>query len=114
MKNEHFENISSYFRNYFSNVDPKIVGNPVFTNNGTADLERQGLSGYSVWVGYHHKGGASSKVFLRKTLAFVYARVVPAFEEFITKSGETSKVIVEDMSAATDMFRLYAVTSSNK
>ena len=111
MKNEHFENISSYFRNYFSNVDPKIVGNPVFTNNGTADLERQGLSGYSVWVGYHHKGGASSKVFLRKTLAFVYNEVIPAFKKFITESGENSEVVVEDFTSTTDMFRLYAVTN---
>lgn len=113
----HFEDLSSYFESYF-NVDPHVVGNPVFTNNGTADLERKGLSGYSVWVGYHHKGsGASSKVFEKKMKAFVYAEVIPAFEEFIAESGETfenPEVIVEDFTAATDMVRLYAVTSSNK
>ena len=111
---KHFENLSSYFRNYFPNVDPHVVGNPVFTNNGTADLEEKGLSGYSVWVGYKHKGGRSSKVFERKTKAFVYAEVIPAFEEFITESGETfenPEVIVEDFTAATDMFRIYAVTN---
>lgn len=111
------KDLSSYFKNYFPNVDPHVVGNPVFTNNGTADLERQGLSGYSVWVGYHHKGsGASSKVFEKKMLAFVFSEVVPAFEEFITESGETllenPEVIVEDFTAATDMVRLYAVTRS--
>lgn len=107
------KSIANYFENYFPNVDPH-VGDPVFTNNGTADLERQGLSGYSVWVGYRHKGSRSSKVFERKTLAFVYAKVVPAFEKFLTESGETSKVVVEDFTAATDMFRLYAVTRSGK
>lgn len=114
----HFEDLSSYFENYFPNVDPHVVGNPVFTNNGTADLERKGLSGYSVWVGYQHKGsGASSKIFEKKMKAFIYAEVIPAFEEFITESGETfenPEVIVEDFTATTDMVRLYAVTSSNK
>ena len=114
----HFEDLSSYFENYFPNVDPHVVGNPVFTDNGTADLERKGLSGYSVWVGYQHKGnGAPSKVFEKKMKAFVYAEVIPAFEEFIAESGETfenPEVIVEDFTAATDMVRLYAVTSSNK
>lgn len=109
--NKHFENISGYFENYF-NIDPHVVGNPVFTNNGTADLERKGLSGYSVWVGYKHKGGASSKIFEKKLKAFVYGEVIPAFEEFITESGETfeTEVAVEDFTATTDMFRLYAVT----
>lgn len=114
----HFEDLSSYFENYFPNVDPHVVGNPVFTDNGTADLERKGLSGYSVWVGYQHKGtGAPSKIFEKKMKAFVYAEVIPAFEEFIAESGETfenPEVIVEDFTAATDMVRLYAVTSSNK
>ena len=105
---KHFENISGYFENYF-NIDPHVVGNPVFTNNGTADLERQGLSGYSVWVGYKHKGSRSSSVFEKKLKAFVYGEVIPAFEEFITKSGETfEKVIVEDFTSTTDMFRLYS------
>ena len=114
---KHFEDLSRYFKNYFPNVDPHVVGNPVFTNNGTADLERKGLSGYSVWVGYKHKSsGASSKIFEKKMKAFVYAEVIPAFEEFI-KSGETfenPEVIVDDVTATTDMVRLYAVTSSNK
>ena len=114
----HFENLASYFENYFPNVDPHVVGNPVFTDNGTADLERKGLSGYAVWVGYQHKGtGASSKVFEKKMKAFVYAEVIPAFEEFIAESGEvfeSPEVIVDDYIAQTDMIRLYAITSSNK
>ena len=114
---KHFESLKGYFENYFPNVDSHVVGNPVFTNNGTADLEEKGLSGYSVWVGYKHKGGRSSKVFEKKMKAFVYAEVIPAFEEFIAESGETfenSEVIVEDFTSTTDMVRLYAVTSSNK
>ena len=118
MKDNHFESLSGYFENYFPNVDPHVVGNPVFTNNGTADLERKGLSGYSVWVGYHHRSsGASSKVFEKKMKTFVYAEVIPAFEEFITESGETfenSEVVVEDFTSTTDMVRLYAVTASNR
>ena len=105
----HFENISSYFRNYF-NVDPHVA---VFTNNGTADLEEKGLSGYSVWVGYKHKGSRSSKVSEKKMKAFIRNEVIPAFEEFITESGETfenPEVVVEDFTSTTDMVRLYAVT----
>lgn len=107
-----FENISDYFRNYFPNVDPHVVGNPVFTNNGTADLEEKGLSGYSVWVGYKHKGSRSSSVFEKKMKAFIRNEVIPAFEEFITESGETfenTEVVVEDFTSTTDMVRLYAV-----
>ena len=113
----HFESLSGYFENYFPNVDPHVVGNPVFTNNGTADLEEKGLSGYSVWVGYQHKGSRSSSKALKKMKAFIYAEVLLAFEEFIIESGETfenPEVVVEDFTATTDMVRLYAVTSSNK
>ena len=113
---KHFESLKGYFENYFPNVDSHVVGNPVFTNNGTADLEEKGLSGYSVWVGYKHKGSRSSSVFEKKMKAFVYAEVIPAFEEFITESGETfeTEVVVEDFTSTTDMVRLYAVTSNKE
>ena len=109
----HFESLSGYFENYFPGVDPRVA---VFTNNGTADLEEKGLSGYSVWVGYRHKGSRSSSVSEKKMKAFIRNEVIPAFEEFITESGETfeTEAVVEDFTSTTDMVRIYAVTSNKE
>lgn len=108
----HFELLQDYFNNTMVAEESPLL-RPVFTDNGAYDLEKAGLSGYYVWVGYRHSARGASEARKNKMLKeFVYNSVLPLFEEFVDGSGEgnVEDIVVEDKLATTDMFRLYVVT----
>ena len=110
----HFEPMSDYFRNYFPQYDPGVIGEVVFTGDDMfGDLERQGLNGYGVWVGYQHDmRGAPNRRYFAHVTDVVYNEVVPAFEEFVVEGlgGDPDKIVVENLENRYDMYRLYYIT----
>lgn len=85
----------------------------VTTNNGFYDLEKQGLSGYGVWLGYSHKGYASEKKmnsYIREIIPQVKEVMVKVLNEKGVKCNE-GDIVVNDMIDTTDMIRLYFASS---
>ena len=70
----------------------------VFTNNGCTDLERKGIKGVYLWVGYKH---SKARWLSKKLEPFAY-KVKWKMEEIFRKRGE-----IEDFTPSTDMYRIY-------
>ena len=105
----HFQSLENELRNFQLITPPGL--DPVFTNNGFYDLEKRGLSGYGVWVGYRHgRTGASLVSKAKKLKSFVYGSVVDAIEDYLESIGVPGTVVVEDKIDTTDMYRIYIVT----
>lgn len=78
----------------------------VITDGGAYDLEKKGLSGYYVWVGYVHEGrnGRSDPKRMKGVQNKLYD-IAKALAE-VTKRN-VNEVVVEDFVRPMDMYRLY-------
>jgi hypothetical protein len=94
-----------FMKNAMSAAYPKLV----FTNNGFSDLEKDGKSGYGVWVGYQHgKGGGPLKA-REKMMRSAMPEVKQNFIKFLADKGikaNNSSVKTEDFVDKADMFRV--------
>ena len=70
----------------------------VFTDNGCTDLERKGIKGVYLWVGYKYSKGR----WLSKKLPHFAYRVKWKMQEIFGKP-----VVIEDFTTSTDMYRIY-------
>lgn len=89
-------------------LPPRII----LTDNGAADLEKQGKVGYYTWVGYEHLGKNYRSDPKMSRLVEETARniIAPAFAEICIEPIEN--VVIEDFIDSVDMFRVWV--SSNK
>ena len=80
----------------------------VFTNNGVADLDKKGLTGYYVWVGYVHAGrnGRSDPKRMR-AIENKLEDIAEALADIA--KGDVNDVVIEDFTRSFDMYRLYIV-----
>lgn len=87
-----------------SKIDPIIT----FTDGGFYDLEKQGISGIGIYVGYQHKGAASSKA-REKVLRNSMYHVENAFAEYLENEGiDPDSMEVDNYLNSMDMFRIWA------
>ena len=70
----------------------------IFTDNGCTDLERKGIKGVYLWVGYKH---SKARWLSKKLPNFVYT-VAQKMQQIFGKP-----VIIEDVTTSADMYRLY-------
>ena len=70
----------------------------IFTDNGCTDLERKGLKGVYLWVGYKH---SKARWLSKKLPDFTYI-VKLKMEDIYRKTA-----VVEDFTTSTDMYRIY-------
>ena len=98
-----FENLASYFKklNYPEGI--------VFTDNGYYDLEKEGISGKGVWVGFKHTSSGASNNKLKKTLKSVISDVENDMKKYIKSEGikDAGEVKVNDFMNSSDMYRVY-------
>ena len=86
----------------------------VYTNNGFADLNKQGAKGYGIWVGFEHKSRGKQPVNRNQLSNFVRNTAVEhLLKEVNKKTGRKyskEDVVIEDRWNNTDMFRIYIKT----
>ena len=87
---------------YDNELPVNLPDNYVLTDNGAYDLERNGLSGCYVWVGYEHSRSATRNKLLYNGLDQVAKKVA---DSLATKYSATP--VIEDKRNSTDMFRIY-------
>lgn len=103
----HFDinDVKAYLK---ENLNGKIDSIITFTDGGFFDLEKEGISGVGVWVGYRHKGSASSKASERILKNSMYA-VEDAFSEYLEQKGiDPDSIEIDDYLSSSDMFRIWA------
>lgn len=109
--------LGRYFRNLFPQYDPGKIGEVVFTDGEMfGDLERKGLTGCGVWIGYQHDMyGSPNREYFAHVTDVVYNEVVPAFKDYVANKlgGDPDKVVVENRCRDTDMYRLYYIENGS-
>lgn len=85
-------------RKIFSVEDFETPEGFIFTNNGCADLERKGISGVYLWVGYKY----SKKRQLRTKLPNFAYMVKMKMQQIYGKP-----VVMDDFTSSMSMYRLY-------
>lgn len=100
-----------------SDMDEKYLSDerPYFySNNGFADLNKQGAKGYGIWVGFEHKSRGKQPVNRNQLSNFVRNTAVEhLLKEVNQKTGKKyskEDVVIEDRWNNTDMFRIYIKT----
>ena len=87
---------------YQNDLDVRLPDRIVLTDNGAYDLEKCGIEGYYVWVGYEHDSRNNSKM-LRLVEEAARDIVAPALANY----SKVNDVHIEDRTSTTDMFRLW-------
>lgn len=101
----------------YSDMDEKYLSDKrpyVYTDNGFADLNKQGAKGYGIWIGFQHKLRGKQPVNRNQLSDFVRNTAVEhLLKEVNQKTGKKyvkKDVVIEDRWDATDMFRIYIKT----
>lgn len=87
---------------YQNDLDIRLPDRIVLTDNGAYDLEKRGIKGYYVWVGFEHDLRNNSKM-LRVVEDAARNIVAPALANYC----KVNDVHIEDRTSTTDMFRLW-------
>jgi len=77
----------------------------ILTDNGAYDLQKQGIEGYYVWIGYRHGRGVSASKMDYQVRVFKNTVVIPALMEKLGVPKE--RIHSEDLTKTTDMYRVY-------
>lgn len=80
----------------------------VFTDNGAYDLEKKGINGVYLWVGYEHKGGRSNRKLGEEACNVAYK----VGEYLDKKYNGLSRV--DNFISSSDMCRVWIETNGNK
>lgn len=85
----------------------------ILTDNGAVDLEKQGLYGFYIWVGYKHSRFAPEYT-KEKAMEECLPYIEGIFTEYLESVlGYEPDIEVQDFIDSTDMFRIYAAVSES-
>lgn len=82
------------------------------TDNGAYDLEKKGIDGCYVWVGYEHKGSRSEAKMAKVVKDAAYDIVAPALAKLCGKSVDDVKI--ENHIDSSDMYRVWIASSDGE
>lgn len=111
--NGEFEGVKTVVNDMPTPPDPFV-----YSDNGSRDLERQGKTGFSVWVGFKHTDRGRQPVNEAKMDGFARTVAAQQFVETVNKKLGTDfsikDVSVENHWKNTDFFRLFIPVSSKE